>query len=101
MNRVYPIAAALGFSLECPALPNNLHTRVFARASRLVGGPEKLAKRLGISKGLVNVWMAGKLTPPPDVFFKVVDIIHSPNPEAEIFTSTTGDVPVRGAKTSD
>jgi hypothetical protein len=49
----------------------------FARAARIVGGPEALRKRLNVSALLLGVWLAGTEAPPTDVFLKAVDIIET------------------------
>jgi DNA-binding transcriptional regulator YdaS (Cro superfamily) len=59
-----------------PALANTLHSRVVTRVCEALGGPEKLADRIGVSTILVRAWMAGALLPPPSSFFRIVDILH-------------------------
>jgi hypothetical protein len=66
------------------ALTATLHTRVVRRACELLGGPEPLAERLGLSTVMVRAWLAGKLSPPPRVFFRIVDILHEANPGHDI-----------------
>ena len=45
------------------------------RACQILGGPEQLAVRLGMSHLLVKAMLKGTLVPPPPVFLKVVDIL--------------------------
>jgi hypothetical protein len=51
-----------------------------ARACEAVGGPEKLADRLGVSRIITRAWMTGSLVPPASYFFRIVDILHEAEP---------------------
>lgn len=62
-------------------LADTLYTRVVRRACDLLGGPEALAERLRVSVVLVRAWTTGKLSPPPRIFFCIVDILHEASPE--------------------
>ena len=54
---------------------NNVYSRIILRACQILGGPEQLAVRLGMSHLLVKAMLKGTLVPPPPVFLKVVDIL--------------------------
>jgi DNA-binding transcriptional regulator YdaS (Cro superfamily) len=58
-----------------------LQSRVVQCACDRLGGPEALAERLGMSTPMVRVWLAGTLTPPPRLFFRIVDILQEADPE--------------------
>ncbi len=45
------------------------------RACQILGGPEQLAVRLGMSHLLVKAMLKGTLIPPPSVFLKLVDLL--------------------------
>lgn len=69
----------------CPqdaAVPNTLYSRVVARACELLGGPEALATRIGVSALMVRAWMTGALRPPTGYFFKVIDILNEAEPDS-------------------
>lgn len=62
-------------------LADTLYTRVVRRACDLLGGPEALAERLSVGVVIVRAWTTGKLSPPPRIFFRIVDILHEASPE--------------------
>ena len=62
-------------------LADTLYKRVVRRACDLLGGPEALAERLGVSVVVVRAWTTGKLSPPPRIFFRIVDILHEASPD--------------------
>jgi hypothetical protein len=70
-------------------LPKSLQSRVVLRACELLGGPEVLAERIGISRIIVRAWMTGSLSPPKSYFFRVVDILHEAEPE---FLASRGEL---------
>jgi DNA-binding transcriptional regulator YdaS (Cro superfamily) len=44
-------------------------------AAKLVGGEDELARRLGVSRREVEVWISGDVPPPPKIFLKAIDIV--------------------------
>jgi DNA-binding transcriptional regulator YdaS (Cro superfamily) len=46
------------------------------RAAQLVGGPQQLAARLGVSQPMVRAWMCGFVRPPDSHFFRLVDLLN-------------------------
>lgn len=62
-------------------MPRTLQSRVVARACHLLGGPELLAERLGVSKVMVRAWLSGALLPPKGYFFRLIDILDEAQPE--------------------
>jgi DNA-binding transcriptional regulator YdaS (Cro superfamily) len=58
-----------------------LHSRVVQRACDQLGGPEALAERLGMSAPMVRVWLTGTLSPPPRLFFRIVDLLQEAEPD--------------------
>ncbi len=57
-------------------LANTLHSRVVQRACGVLGSPEVLAKRLGMSRLLVQAWITGTVKPSRSVFFRIVDLLY-------------------------
>ena len=41
-----------------------------------LGGEQALADRLGLSLGIVHLWLLGRGHPPDDVFLKCVDLME-------------------------
>ena len=63
---------------DCPAASPTrvtVHTRVLHRACQIVGGVDKLAARLGVSRTMLYRWLDGEDVPPARVFLKAVDLI--------------------------
>ena len=63
---------------DCPVAPPprvTVHTRVLHRACQIVGGVDKLAARLGVSRTMLYRWLDGEDDPPARVFLKAVDLI--------------------------
>ena len=71
------------------------------RACELLGGPELLAERIGISKIIVRAWMTGSLSPPKSYFFRVVDILHEAEPDFLASPGTLKDEPPGKAAPGD
>jgi hypothetical protein len=40
-----------------------------------------LADRLGMSASMVRVWLAGTLSPPPRLFFRLIDLLQETEPD--------------------
>jgi hypothetical protein len=77
---------------------DTLHSRAVGRASELLGGPEKLASRLGVSHLMIGAWMAsGGVPMPRRVFLKLVDIILSGDSKAPDTASKSADKPAGDA----
>ena len=51
------------------------YARCVRHAAGLVGGPEKLATRLGVDAELVSTWTEGRSVPTARQFSHIVDII--------------------------
>ena len=71
------------------------------RACELLGGPEALAERIGISKVIVRAWMTGSLSPPKGYFFRVVDILHEAEPDFPALRGKLKDEPPSKAAPGD
>ena len=73
---------------NCPTAPPpqiTVHTRVLHRACQILGGVERLAEYLKVSRTMVHRWLEGEDVPPSRVFLKAVDLIlptWSPEDEA-------------------
>ena len=52
-----------------------LHRRLLERAAEIVGGKAQLCRRLGIERHSLEFWLAGRATPPPEVFFAAADLV--------------------------
>jgi hypothetical protein len=59
-----------------------LYARTLSRAAEVVGGEEQLALQLRIAPSQLALWLAGKGTPPGDVFLSAVDIVGEHNIQA-------------------
>ena len=70
------------------------------RACQLLGGPEMLAERIGISRVIVRAWMTGSLSPPKSYFFRVVDILHEAEPDFLALRGKVKDEPPGKAASS-
>jgi hypothetical protein len=71
-----------------------LYARTLSRAAELVGGEKELALQLRIAPSQLTLWLAGKATPPGDVFLNAVDIVGEHNIQA---LRTRPDSPGAGA----
>jgi hypothetical protein len=63
---------------NCPVAPPRrvtVHTRVLHRACQMLGGVDKLARHLKVSRSLVHAWLEGEEVPPSGAFLKAVDLI--------------------------
>jgi hypothetical protein len=76
-------------------MANTLHSRVVTRACEALGGPDKLAERVGVSTIMVRAWMTGALLPPPRHFFRVVDILHEAEPNSPALRDPLEEEPRR------
>jgi hypothetical protein len=61
----------------------SVYSRAILRACQLLGGPEQLAVRVGVSRLMVRALLKGFLVPPPSLFLKVVDILMAAEGYAE------------------
>lgn len=52
------------------------------RAADKLGGMDELARYLGVAPVSVRVWMRGLISPPDDVFLRLVDLLQEPPPAA-------------------
>ncbi len=57
------------------AVSDTAMTRTLAEAARAIGGVEPLAARLGVSTGLVQLWLAGTSEPPTAIYVRALDIL--------------------------
>jgi DNA-binding transcriptional regulator YdaS (Cro superfamily) len=53
----------------------SVYSRAVQRASELVGGGERLARRLRVPRADIEQWIAGKAKPPREIFLRIVDLI--------------------------
>ena len=63
---------------DCPIAPESqvsVYTRVLHRACQIVGGVERLARRLRVPVPTLFRWLDGDGEPPTPVFLKAVDIV--------------------------
>jgi hypothetical protein len=56
-------------------MKNDVYIRSFARAAELLGGVDKLAAHLNVSKSHLRWWIKGSGSPPVDLFLRVVDLL--------------------------
>lgn len=57
-----------------------LARRLLKKAAEEVGGPELLAKHLGVSVSTLQQWMNGKDVPPATIFHKALDLLLNDKP---------------------
>ena len=56
---------------------NKVYSGAALRACQILGGPEEVARRTGVSCVFIQAILKEALVPPPSVFLKIVDIIMS------------------------
>lgn len=56
-------------------MKDSVYSRAVLRACQLLGGPEQVAVRVGVSRLLIQAFLKGSVQPPQDVFLKLVDIL--------------------------
>jgi DNA-binding transcriptional regulator YiaG len=56
-----------------------MYARTLRRAAELSGGHEALARELRVPTNQLASWLAGRASPPGDVFLRAVDIIGEHN----------------------
>ena len=54
-----------------------VYSRTLQRAARILGGTDVLCRRLKVETAVLESWIAGRGTPPTEVFLRAVDIIAS------------------------
>lgn len=70
--------AALGFPrILADSLNNTVYSGAVLRACQLLGGPDEVARRAGVSSLLIKAILKDSLVPPPSLFLKIVDILMS------------------------
>jgi hypothetical protein len=53
------------------------YTETLACAAATIGGPDRLAQFLKVSKARLTRWLAGEEAPPNEVFMEALDVIAS------------------------
>lgn len=66
------------------------------RAADKLGGMDELARYLGVAPVSVRVWMRGLISPPDEVFLRLVDLLEEPPPRSADFPVNSGSSPRRG-----
>lgn len=56
--------------------PQKLQPKTFAYAAELLGGEDRLAARLEVTRAELERWLSGEDEPPLAVSLKVIDVIH-------------------------
>lgn len=59
---------------------SQLHARLLQRAADKLGGMEELARFLQVPETRLRIWMRGLISPPGDVFLKLVDLVEERPP---------------------
>ena len=54
---------------------NTSVSRTLERASRVVGGPARLAEHLGVAEAQLMEWLAGRGKPPNSVYLRALDLV--------------------------
>ena len=74
----------------------SVYSQAILRACQLLGGPDQLAVRVGVSRLMIRAVMKGSVNPSQKIFLKVVDILmaadgyqqYDLNPQREKRTSS-------------
>jgi hypothetical protein len=53
----------------------DLYVRTLTRAAEIVGGQQKLALRLRVTRGRLMLWIAGLEPTPAHIFLQAVDLV--------------------------
>ena len=53
----------------------SVYSRAVQKAMDLIGGRERLARRLRVPKADIEQWIADKAKPPREIFLRIVDLI--------------------------
>lgn len=53
----------------------SVYSRAILRACQLLGGPDQLAVRVGVSRLMIRALLKGSLPPSQQIFLKVIDIL--------------------------
>ena len=53
----------------------SVYSRTVQRATELLGGRDRLARRLRVPKADIDRWIADEAKPPRDIFLRIVDLI--------------------------
>jgi len=56
-------------------LKNKVYSEAVLRACQLLGGPDEVARRIGVSRLLVIAMLKDAVVPPAPIFLKLVDIV--------------------------
>lgn len=67
---------------DCPPEPPKpeVVVKLLHEACDKLGGEQPLADYLGLSVGIVHMWLTGHGHPPDDVFLKCVDLLEDGRP---------------------
>jgi transcriptional regulator with XRE-family HTH domain len=53
----------------------SVYSRALLRACQILGGPDQLAVRVGVSRLMIRALMKGSVNPSQQIFLKVIDIL--------------------------
>ena len=56
-------------------MKDKLYSGAALRACQLLGGPDEVARRVGVSRLLIMAILKDSVVPPPAIFLKLVDIL--------------------------
>jgi hypothetical protein len=56
-------------------MTQDVRVLVLRRAAEIAGGPVHLRSRLGVEQHALDLWLAGRATPPEAVFLAAVDVV--------------------------
>ena len=54
---------------------SSVYSRALQKAAELLGGREKLAEILHVTKAEIDRWIADQAKPPREIFLRIVDLI--------------------------
>lgn len=75
---------------------NKLYSDAVLRACQLLGGPDEVARRVGVSRLLIMAILKDSAVPPPAVFLKLVDLLMSAEARQPRAAQTSG--PAQGTR---
>lgn len=75
MSSSLSVLPAMGHNRGREGVMHALGQRVLINAARKLGGPELLAKHLGVEDAALRAWIDGEQVPPAEIIHKAADLV--------------------------